>query len=288
MAVAYASVASATKSHGGGTDSLTINKPSSLATGDLMIAALHIHGSSAGFSLAGWTTLFTGDDGSNQGLRVLWKIATAGDVAASNFAFSTSGTSGDGMSGFIARITGTFSDVDNIMSTYDVNTSATTTHTFTPGLTPVLSNTLFLMGSGVRGDTTQSTYAVANNNPTWTERVDTSINTSNDSSISLATAALSAVGATGDFNITLGGSFEAVGFLIAITEDVGASGNHAILNMTSDLLGGTLSVGTTASHSILNMSSEIFSTSALIERNGRWTDEEMNTKTWEDEVNAGL
>lgn len=287
MTVAYASVASATKSHAGGTDSLTINKPASLAVGDTMFAALHIHGSSAGFSLAGWSTLLTGNDGSNQGLRVLWKIADSADVAASNFAFSTAGTSGNGMSGFIVRVTGTITDIDNILFTHDVNASATTTHTFTPGLTPVLANTLLLIGSGVRGDTTQSGYAVTNNNPSWTERVDTSINTSNDSSISLATATLSAIGDTGDFNITLGSSFEAVGFLIAITEDVSVSGNHAILNMTSDLLGGTITVGTTASHALLAMSSEIFSTSAQIERNGRWVDQEMNTKTWEDQVNAG-
>lgn len=287
MTVAYGSVSSATKSHGGGSDTLTITKPTGLAVGDFMIAGLFVNGSNADFDLTGWTSLIDSSQASNYGLNVLWKIADSADVAATNFSFQESANAGDGMAGFIVRITGSFTDADNLIASAAINNSAISSHTFTPGITPNVVNTLLLMGSGITGTETQSAYAVANNNPTWTERVDVSINTTSDAGISLATASLSAIGATGDFSLTLSSSRQAIGFLIAVTENTSVNGNHPILAMSSDLLGGTISVGTTANHALLAMSSHLFSTSALVERNGRWVDEEMNTKTWEDEVNGG-
>lgn len=234
MAVAYASSASATLAGTGGTDNLTITKPTSLASGDMMVAICGVNGRAANFTApAGWSTLFTSNDGSNYGIRAFWKIADAGDASATDFSFSIATAGGDGLIGWIVRATGSsFTGTGNFVSTSDVNNAATTTHTFTPGVTPPSADALYLLGSYVRGDTTQSTYAITNNNPSWTERIDTSINTTRDSSLSLATALATSIAATGDYSLTIGSSMEAIGFLIAIEESTNVTVSPDVLTAT--------------------------------------------------------
>jgi len=200
-----------------------------------------------------WTICFTDDEGSNFGVRVFWKIATAGDVAASNFSFSIATTSGDGMVGWIARVTGSsFAGVANFVSTSESHNSAFTTHTFTPGLTPPSNDALYLMGSFVRGLTTQSGYAITNNNPTWTEQVDVNVNTTRDGSLSLATATATSASSTGDYNLTLGSSLEAVGFLIAIEESTSVTVSPSVLTGTFSVQAPTITGGANVSPAVIS------------------------------------
>lgn len=255
MAVAYGTSNSATMAGTGGADALTITKPTSLATGDMMIAVCGVHGkASSGFAPpAGWTILFTADDASNYGAIAFWKIATSGDVAASNFAFTITTTSGDGLVGWIARITGSsFGGTGNFTSASDINTSATTTHTFTPGITPVSNGALYLMGSYARGLGTESGYAIANNNPSWTERVDIQINTTRDSTLSLATATATSGSASGDYNVTLSTSLEAIGFLISIQESTNLTVSPAVVSATFTVQAPTVAGGANVSPTVVS------------------------------------
>lgn len=238
MAVAYGTSASATLNATGGADNLTITKPTSLAAGDFMFAGCGRNGGTANFTPpAGWTTLFTSNDASNYGLVVFWKIATSGDASASNFAFSITAAANDGLIGFIVRATGSsFTGTGNFVSTSDINNSGATTHTFTPGVTPPSNDALYLLGSFVRGNTTQSGYAVANNNPSWTERVDTAISTTRSSSLAVATALATSISASGDFNVTLGSSLEAIGFLIALEESTNVTVSPSVVNATFSVI----------------------------------------------------
>jgi hypothetical protein len=283
MATAYRSSASASKAHAGGTDALTITKPTGLTAGDMMIAILGIHGQQANFTLSGWTSLFATNNGSVEGLQVLWKIATAGDVAASNFAFSIGGAAGDGMAGAIVVISGaSFAGVVNIQSTSDDNTAGgASSHTYTPGLTPVLTNALMLIGCYAGVNSNVSSYAITNNNPTFTEREDVAINTTRDTTIGVASATPSVASATGDYTLTTGITADTIGYMIIVTESVNANGNHPILTMASQIFTHTISVGTTATHAILSFISSIFSGhKGKIRQNNRWSSQKNTEKNW--------
>lgn len=177
---------------------MVITKPSGLVVGDLMVAAVNF--TQAISNPGGWTQLYNSGN-----FYVFYKIATSGDVAASNFTF---GTSGNG-AGFITRITGDI-DTTNPLITFSPTTS---TSTATPtasaisgaGLQPFL---LMILGiNRAAGSPTTSGYQVANTNPSWTELFD-----SGDSGVGVACAAAqySLTTTTGAAQATLSASADSV------------------------------------------------------------------------------
>ena len=95
-----------TKAYASGS-TITINKPTGLAVGDLMVAFVHkIDGDVGTCTLTGWTAIDSYDDTSATGdyMFSLSKIADSADVAASNFTFTLGETKSTG--GAILRITG--------------------------------------------------------------------------------------------------------------------------------------------------------------------------------------
>lgn len=161
--------------------SVTITKPTGLAEGDLLLA--FIAGIGGVDTPSGWT-LETTYTQSNVNVAVLWKIATSGDVAASDFTFTTSSTGEDASAGVLYRI----SDAGSSLEVYD---SGGTTDTISDsGPDSVVSigsqsittlsqtNLLFMIGffqdaDGVSGFGSQSITGITN--PTWTTRFSTSI-----------------------------------------------------------------------------------------------------------------
>jgi hypothetical protein len=94
---------------------LTINKPSGLAVGDLMLVSIiqsDNDGANGGdlsnASLAGWSlvdgaqTGVPGSGGNEWWGTVLYKVATAGDVTATNFTFTVDGDADDSEGSIIA------------------------------------------------------------------------------------------------------------------------------------------------------------------------------------------
>lgn len=146
---------------------VVITKPASLAVGDTMVAHIVSFDGGGVTTLAGWTHVT--DDG--QGFQFIFtKVATSADVAASNFTWTTGGSVAGGA---ITRLTG--ADVNAPADQSSSNQVASPVNTLTSGtITPNYPNTLFMIFTNHRTSSavTVSTYAIATNNPTWTEAYD--------------------------------------------------------------------------------------------------------------------
>ena len=111
-----------------GATSITVNRPTGLAVGDLLLAAVSIDGGT-GASItaapAGWTLLGGAKVNSttNVGQAVYWRVATATDVAASGFTWSIN--TAKRMSAAVMRVTGV--DTANPIAASTVNQGTGTT-----------------------------------------------------------------------------------------------------------------------------------------------------------------
>jgi hypothetical protein len=190
--------------------SLVITKPVSLAVGDLMVAGLLINNDASGTTSmatpAGWTKydeqFFVSNESS---VALFYKIADSADVAASNFTFaSTNPSSGSyHIIGHLIRVTGY-----GIVAGGAKGTGGSASYNFT-GFTPTRANTLFVAFSGASSNAsipTLTSVALTTDNPTWTERAETSFNDSvYDSGLAVYTATRTQSTATGNVSITGGG-----------------------------------------------------------------------------------
>lgn len=176
MAVAYQSVQTTNYTVSA---SVIITKPVSLAVGDLMVAL--VSSPQTGSVLTpptGWTLLRT--DGTLPA-NIYWIIATATETAAVNFTWVTNGTA---TGGFIMRFTGTHQTAP-----IDQSNGADTTTPSCNGITPSAANSYFVMFATGRNNAaiaTTSGYAVATNDPTWTEVVDTGASLTNKDNMAAA------------------------------------------------------------------------------------------------------
>jgi hypothetical protein len=188
---------------------LVIAKPTGLAVGDLMVAGIWADrdgGSSAAIStLSGWTSQISLNTGSGNGaISVQTKVADSGDVAASDFTFTGTGsTTQMHMCGYITRISG-FGNNAGTASAASGSTSSTLTVTgFTPS--PTIASALYLIfaGRAYSSSVTVNSVSMATDNPTWTEQNEVGvIGSTTSSNFAFYTATRVATTATGDFTIT--------------------------------------------------------------------------------------
>lgn len=180
---------------------LALNKPTGLATGNLMIAHLVISAGTTATITApsGWTELLTIDELGDPALSLWAKIATADDAAAAEFTW-TFGSPADATGNItrytadspydLSRIqaTGAFEDFDN--NTYSI-----------PGITPASGGGTYLILASQDETSTisVSNYAMATNNPAvWTEVYDASLLPH----IAMAYASRTATTATGNISVS--------------------------------------------------------------------------------------
>ncbi len=187
------------QSPGANSATCVIVKPVGLTVGDLMIA--QVVGMSAGAQThatpAGWTKIR--QDGTNQPASSLfWKIADGVDVAAADFTFT---------------VTGATSSRGAIVAFYNTNPSApinanngqlnaSTLTVTSPGITPSEANCMLLLFCAYGNDDTFSGYAIATDNPSWTERYDLPSNLTFDLGLAVATAPRPETSATGNGTAT--------------------------------------------------------------------------------------
>lgn len=208
-----------------GTGSITITKPTSLAVGDLMIAHLGEFATFAGFNVpSGWASIYQAGNGSNFNVltSLMYKIADAGDVAASNFTF----TSVDGaakVAGAICRITG-FSSGDPIGGFNGIDDYSSGSVSFPAGFTPDGPDTLFLFTATCwRRAPAFSNYAMVTDNPTWAQSYQFTINTGGfDGGMALAYAQRASAAATGNFSMSVGSTTDIEFCGIAINPNSGS------------------------------------------------------------------
>lgn len=170
MAIAVASPAVRDMPSSGNVASFTINKPSGLEVGDLLLAVLISSDVLNGFiTPSGWTFEF---EATSTRHAVYWKIADSADVAASNFTFEFDSDLGEG-GGSLLRITG-FETTDPVFDFHnaDVSGSAspiTVTHTMEAH--NITGSLLIMIVYNEDGDvipTISGYFVTGGTNPTWT------------------------------------------------------------------------------------------------------------------------
>lgn len=210
------------QSAGNNGDSLTITKPTSLAVGDLLLAGIYSsNGTGAGSvsinTPSGWTQVaIDGIASSNDMIACFSKVADSSDVAASNFTFTdTNGQPDSFMIGQLARITN-FGLVD----ASNTNENNTASSVVISTITPDYANCLFVIfaggTNGGAGGPSIDTYALATNNPTWTEQAQTSQTSAGGrgGTLSIATATRPETTATGNITVTYGASTNRLGAIV--------------------------------------------------------------------------
>ena len=107
---AIAQRGSATTASGGGVSSLTINAPTGVVSGDVMVANITLHNGSGGVfypSLSGWTAIGSGvnfeGSGANHRFELFYRVA--GSSEPSSYTFALNGTA-DGVEGAIVAYSG--------------------------------------------------------------------------------------------------------------------------------------------------------------------------------------
>jgi len=201
MAVAYES--SSTVVFGSGS-SITLTKPTGLAEGDLMLTGFGgAINTSSPTAPSGWTKLVVDNPASDDRSLIYYKIADSGDVAASDFTWSWSIS--NPRAGVIYRFSG--SEAPDIFDTQS-NTNVSGTGPFTVTMTgidvtPVKTDSILVtfIHTYLTAANTISDYAVANNDPTWVEILDT-YNAAADKTYASAYGPYSPASATGNLSFT--------------------------------------------------------------------------------------
>jgi len=287
MAVTFGTIG--TFSSASNVTTTAITKPSGLAVGDLMFAAIHLRGTSVTTTPpAGWTEIFDTSARTSSSGSLYRKVADAGDVAASVFNFTHASNQSKAICWYVHPDTSivTASLVNSTVFTWDTSRTSVSESGITPSINSMLM--MLIMSQDTTpsvGDTTTSTYAIATSNPAWTEQYDDSETfTGDEFHTALATATRPENTATGNYSFSFSANNPNGGYsiLIAVTESQSKDGNFPILTMDSEIFDPTISVGTTGSHPILEMDSEIFSHRAKA-TSKIWTDGVRGTKTWTDQ-----
>lgn len=201
---------------------VVLTKPVDLAVGDLLICRISTAFSATISSFGVFTSLGDATTGSGEYRTYLGaKIADSSDVAASNFTVTMSG-GGVLKMGSLSRI----SNPDTLFANYKyVEGSATNTisPSFT-GLTPTNhadDNLLLQFWTGDNSNSgipTIDSYAIATDNPSWTEIYEISDSSGTDVTASMASATRSQTTATGNFSASWSdGTTDSCGQMIAIT-----------------------------------------------------------------------
>lgn len=234
MAVAYVSQQEAENTGTGAT--LTITKPTSLASGDLMIALLWGRRSADTWAtLSGWTKLgnATSTDGTDSNLTVLAKVADAGDAAASDFTF-TPAAGHEEKKGVLMRITGDFSGGVGSLITSDFDNDVTPsggTATASGGVTPVADNSLLILAIIQNSTAALSGYAIANNNPSWTERANGAVGSAVQLEYAVATSTYLETTTTGNYSVVTDHAGVAGLCLVSISETASVTVSPAVINL---------------------------------------------------------
>lgn len=218
MAVAYQSIGTVAWASA---STIAIPKPSGLSVGDLMVAISYCYDASSNTCPAGWTQIQYNNVVSDLSLLTAWKIATSDDVSASTFTFGTATTAI--RSGSILRFNGNhattpISASNNAVPAFGGLLNPTFAMTVTPSANNILIFVTEQVGDGYTGAV--SNYAIATDNPTWTEIRDDGSTSGSDGWASIAVSSVrSQTSATGDSSVT--GGYNAyhpdwLGHLIAI------------------------------------------------------------------------
>ena len=267
---------------------ISFTNPTGLSVGDLMIVFIgSANGGSPSIDYStptGWT-LHSQSKPSDAEIWFYSKVATSDDVSAGSVAFTESGDDETMRGGVMFRITGHASLSD--FGVAGANDSATPS--FNNGKTPAYANSLLLLFIASRDNTTgasASGYAIATNNPTWTEEMDAfaenTSETANDLLISCASALRPETSATGNSSVTLasmGAGTDSAAFLVVIPPQTNVTVSPSVITMAASIQAPTVTGGATVSPAVITMTASIqaptVTTAAPL-----WSNTSKNSSNW--------
>ena len=205
-------------------NSITINKPNLLAVGHVLLAYISTYAAGSGDSMAtpaGWTRDHNESGPSNHNGYLYWKIADSSDVAASNFAFSTTSSgNNDTIAGLLAAYSGV--DASPIhQSAYDSDSETSTTTATIPGVTTTVNDAEIVTFASIGVSTVNWDNSTP---PSGFNQVNHATG-SQEADPSMFTKSLALAGSTGNltFTTTASATFNWVGGTVALLPD-GAGG----------------------------------------------------------------
>lgn len=204
--MAWAYVNATSNSAAGGSTSLTLNKPSGVADGDLLVAVIATSSNTTFTPPAGWTSVASYNDGADTStIEMWWKIAS-GEGASWQWTFGSTKAAG----GVVAYTPS--AGYEPALQTSTTNeTAAPDTVVTASGFTTTHANTL-LFGAFAAPDTGASkTFAPPSG---MSERVDIGEGASSSISVEVATEVQGSAGATGSKSATPNSSYNQNGIAI--------------------------------------------------------------------------
>lgn len=271
---------------------ITITKPTGLTEGDLMVATLYTVDERPVSTPSGWTAI-QGVEMTQGYINQFRKVATAGDVSASNFTFTKSGD-GSGtnyLAGVILRITG-FS-VDNIENGKETDGKATdsalsTSVAFTATTTPTHNKSLAILAFMSANNGSQTSFSGYYTTPsiTFTEAFDNNANLGSiDPTSALAYGNYNSASQITEYGATLANAHRSVsGTLLLITAQQDATASNALLQ-TSPVTFATLTGSTQgATNDFIETSPELNPQSGRVNNQTPWTKTTKPTTNWTKEI----
>ena len=270
MAVTYESVSLVSWAGISAGSNISFTTPTGLAVGDLIIVHIATNdedtngslgsvGMASGFTLLG--TLTNNDSNGGVAIVVGYKVATSDDISAPQFNFPNNSGQGIGMAGAMYRISG-WGAVPTMAS---ASNNATATPSFGNTITPPVADSLLLFlytgTDSVGSSQSVSSYAIATDNPTWTERYDqygnlfAAFGAGNGISplMSGATASRTAITATGNSSCTITDSYNYnSGAIVCIQPPVNATVTPPVITITASIQDPT--IGVAMSPSVISLS----------------------------------
>ncbi len=148
---------------------ITITKPTGLAVGDAMFVFLAFSNTDATPTPSGWTLVrntSTDFNASTDG-AIFYKIATSGDVAASNFSFDVTDTTGS-LTGTLVRVSGVNQTLPFESVSVATQNANTTARSHTVSVTPTNATSIIFAFCSHLEQGALGPYS-STGSPTWTE-----------------------------------------------------------------------------------------------------------------------
>jgi hypothetical protein len=267
--------------------SVVITKPTGVALGDYLLAAIAYSDSGSSNSItppAGWSSVNIADmSDSLRRLQVFAITATATEVAASNFTFTTAANCTLG--GAMLRIT----DVARLHTSESdsYNSSSTTDIGFAVSLTPAYTDDLIVMvlsGWEATGASTISGYATTPSK-TWTEVIDLSTTAGADPFLAIATAPAGVLTQITNYSATLSvAKSRHGGILLAITSPQNATGTNTLVTTTTTSFTNSGSAAALATSSLITSNTTVNTQTGRATAPTQWQNQSKPSTNWQNET----
>lgn len=271
--------------------SVTITKPTGLAVGDFMIAFIGFENGSTVRTFttpSGWT-LLRNSASDSEGVASFYKEATAGDVAASNFTFSLSGTS-DRIGGVLVRVD-TLADGNEIGAS-EVDESGAPSGTalsFTTNLTAISDVSLYLACFFATDTTLSGTLSFSGYTITPSATVTEIADIAQGTTVGYGLAVVSApIDSTTITNRTATASQDVteqqMSIAVVLQGSQDGSGTTALLEPTTTLFSeAAVEVGGSGTHALLEPTTTLFTETSRATEPTVWTNEDDSSTSWTNE-----